>query len=46
MEMPKNIHEFIIRVWELKNIIISVVLMPETGGVQFTGLALEDVASS
>ena len=40
--MPRNIHDFIIHVWESEHFIISVVLMPNHGGVQFTGPVLED----
>lgn len=42
MELPKYIHELIIHVWELENIIISVIIMLQNGGVQFTGLVLKD----
>ena len=42
MNLPNNIHDFITHVWELQNITISVVLMLNNGGVQFTGPVLED----
>ena len=43
VDLPNNIHDFITHVWELQNITISVVLMLNNGGVQFTGPVLEDL---